>query len=677
MKSPHFQDILSERLTRRGLLEGGAAVGLLSLAGPALSAKSAAPDFKPVTANTYDTVTVPEGYESRVLISWGDPLYESVTAPFDRATSDRADQELRFGFNNDMLALFPAQWTFPAASDPKGDYILCVNNEYFDQALMYGERALTFEGLRDSCEAAFTSMGVSIVRLKSANGEWRVLKDAAPGPQAVNRRITPFTPVIFSGPAQSHPWIKEAGDKANAIQNVSPPSGAYAVGTMSNCAGGWTPWGTYLTVEENFDNYLPTSQRVSTPSPKLEQDAGVFDYSLVDTFRRPGLPAHLDRASNPYAAALYGWAVEIDPYDPSWTPRKRTALGRRKGECATSALTKDGRVAIYAGDDERGQFVYKFVSAKKFNPKDRIANRDLLDAGSLYAAQFQADGKGKWLKLELAAVNAALKAQGVEDELLMADEGDLMVRARVAAAALGATPMDRPEDVECPVDARYDSKGVVLVVCTNNSDARAASPGNPRRGTDIEPNVTGHILRLDETGQDAGATSFKWDVFAMAGDPESQSALSHGSPRAPASAWLGKAPSFRGDRFACPDNIAFDGMGRVFIATDGSTSVFRDCNDSVLVTSLSAKSPRLIQRFLTGPVGSEICGPLLTLDARTFFCAIQHPGQESVNGRHFGSALFMSEARHPASSWPDGGKAWPRPGVIYVRRKDGGRIGGN
>ena len=677
MASPHFQDILGERLTRRGLLEGGAAVGLLSLAGPAFASKEAAPNFTPVPPNIHDQVTVPEGYESRVLISWGDPLYESVTAPFDRKTSNRADQEVRFGFNNDMLALFPAQWAFPKVADPSGDYILCANNEYFELPLMYGDRVLTFEGSRDSCEAAYASMGVRIVRVKTVNGEWKVVKDAAPGPAATNRRVTPFSPVIFSGPAKDHPWIKEAGSKSNALQNVALENGAYAVGTIANCAGGWTPWGTYLTAEENFNAYIAAAERVRNPSAKLAQDADMFGYSFTDTFRRPGQPQHLNLTTNPHAAALYGWTVEIDPYDPSWTPRKRTALGRRKGECATSALTKDGRVAIYAGDDERRQFVYKFISKGKFDPKNRTANRDLLDSGVLYAAQFQADGKGKWLKLDLASVNAALKSQGVEAELLIADEADLMLRARVAASALGATPMDRPEDVECPVDARFDAKGVVLVVCTNNSDARAALPGNPRRGKDIEPNVTGHILRLDEAGQDAGATAFNWDVFALAGDPSANDIKADGESKAPASAWLGKAPSFKGDRFACPDNIAFDGLGRVFIATDGSDNVFRDCNDSVLVSSVAAKSPRLVQRFLTGPIGAEICGPLLAPDTCTFFCAIQHPGGADAAGRDFGSALFLGEVDRPASTWPEGGKAWPRPSVVYVRRKDGGRVGGD
>jgi len=677
MASPHFQDILNERLSRRGLLQGGAAVGLLSLAGPAFAAKDAAPNFKPVAANTHDQVSVPEGYEARVLVSWGDPLFESVTAPFDRKTSDRADQEVRFGFNNDMLALFAAQWSFPKTPDPKGDYILCANNEYFDQPLMYGDRVLTFEGSRDSCEAAYASMGVSIVRLKTTGGAWSVVKDAAPGPAAINRRVTPFSPVLFSGPAKDHPWIKAAGGKANELQKVAPAEGAYAIGTLANCAGGWTPWGTYLTSEENFNTYMLTSAKVKNPEARQAQDADIFGYSLSDVFRRPGQPAQLDLSQSPHAAALYGWVVEIDPHDPSWIPRKRTAMGRRKGECATSALTKDGRVAIYAGDDEKGQFLYKFVSSARFNPKDRMANRELLDSGTLYAAQFLADGKGKWLKLDVAGVNAALKAQEVEAELFIADEADLMVRARVAAAALGATPMDRPEDVECPVDAHFDSKGVVLMVCTNNSDARAAVPGNPRRGQGIEPNVTGHILRLDETSQDAGAVTFKWDVFALAGDPSGADVKADGKDKAPASAWLGKAPSFKGDRFACPDNIAFDGMGRVFIATDGSPAVFRDCNDGVMVTSVSAKAPRLVQRFLTGPVGCEICGPLVGPDARTFFCAIQHPGEADSAGKHFGSALVTGEMQRPPSSWPAGGESWPRPSVIYVTRKDGGRVGGD
>jgi secreted PhoX family phosphatase len=675
MSATHFSDVLAERISRRGLLQGGAAVALLSLADQAGAATTheAPPRFKPVGPNVFDKVTVPDGYEAKTLIAWGDPLFDSVAAPFDRDTLTRADQEVRFGFNNDMLALFPARWSFPKKTLAEGEHILCANNEYFDQTLMFGERAFTPEGAAATAEAAYASMGVSIVRVRAEkSGAWSVLKDAAPGPHALNRRVTPFTPVLFDGPAKDHPWIKAAGAKANALQGFKGEG--YAIGTLANCAGGWTPWGTYLTSEENFQNYMIASLKVRDPEPKLAQDSQIFGYGLMESFRRPGQLRQFDLTHNPAAAALYGWVVEIDPYDPTWTPRKRTAMGRRKGECATSALTKNGRVAIYAGDDERNQFVYKFVSKDRFDPKKREANRELLSAGALYAAQFSADGNGRWLELNVDAANAALKAQDTDPELLIADEADLLVRARVAAAALGATPMDRPEDVECPVDARFDSKGVVLIVCTNNSDSKQASPANPRRGAGSEPNVTGHIVRIDEFGQDAGALSFRWDVFALAGDPVAEDATSSNGKN-PAGAWIGGAPAFKGDRFACPDNIAFDGKGRVFIATDGSPAVFDDCNDSVLVASIASTGPRLVQRFLTGPVGAEICGPLLAPDARTFFCAIQHPGESDGKGKDFAGDLFNGKRTRPISSWPDGGESWPRPGVVYVRRTDGGRIG--
>ncbi|MET0546468.1 MAG: PhoX family phosphatase [Caulobacterales bacterium] len=673
-----FQDIVDEMITRRGLLEGGAAIGLLSLAGPVGAVtKASPPKFAPVPANLYDTVTVPAGYEAKTLIAWGDPLFDSVTAPFNRDKLTRADQETRFGFNNDMLAVFPAAWSFPTKATGEGRFILCANNEYFDQTLMFGERVIDAEGLAATTEAAYAAMGVSIVQLENKAGAWSVIKDKAPGGGAINRRITPFTPVVFDGPAKAHPWIKVAGVKANELQNLKLNDGAVAIGTLANCAGGWTPWGTYLTAEENFQNYVIASKKVNGAEPKLEQDADVFGYGLKDSFKRPGHPAHLDLTQNPTAAALYGWIVEIDPYDPSWMPRKRTALGRKKGEAATTALSKDGRLVVYSGDDERNQFIYKFVSSKKFNPKNRTANRDLLSEGQLYVAQFNATGKGVWLKLNVASANAALKANGADEALLIADEADLMVRVRVAAAALGATPMDRPEDVECPVDAKFNSSGIVLAVCTNNSDAKANSPANPRRGADSEPNVTGHIVRIDESGQDPAATSFRWDIFALAGDPVSADAKGDGKSKPPVGAWIGGAPSFKGDRFACPDNIAFDGQGRVFIATDGSPSVFGDCNDGVLVTAVAGAGPRLVQRFLTGPVGCEICGPLLAPDARTFFCAIQHPGESDTNDKNFSGALFSGDRQRPFSSWPDGGESWPRPGVVYVRRIDGGRIGGD
>jgi secreted PhoX family phosphatase len=516
--------------------------------------------------------------------------------------------------------------------------------------------------------AAYASMGVSIVVIEETAAGWRFLRDARPG-AGLNRRITSFSPMVFAGPASAHPWIKAGAARFNAAEKGAGP-GAVACGTHSNCAGGETPWGTYLSVEENFNSYFFNSKAPAKVDPLLALDAKVMGYPLDRQRPRPNAPRQFDLADNPTGATLYGWTVEIDPYDPSWTPRKRTALGRRKGECATTALTRDGRVAVYAGDDQADEFVFKFVSTAKFNPADRLANRDILDDGVLHAAQFQADGAGRWIALTLEASNQAAAAA---NHPAFRDLGDLMIRAREAARLLGATPMDRPEDVEAILDANWVGQGPVLIVCTNNRGNGAARPANPRRpGEGAQPNHTGHIVRIDEAGADAAAAAFTWDIFALAGDPDAASDAVN-EAGAHVGVAVNGAATFIGDRFACPDNICFDQRGQVWIATDGSESVFADCNDAVLVTPVTADGPRPVKRFLTGPVGSEICGPMLSPDERTLFVAIQHPGETDAAGVDFASV--REKGARPASSFPEGNGAWPRSAVVAVRRKDGGVVG--
>ncbi len=685
MHTRHIQELIA---SRRGLLGGLAGLPLLNLAGCAVARQGPIPagpalGFASVAATNADTITLPPGYRWRSLIAWGDALFESASTAFDPDALTRDAQEQRFGQNNDMLALFPAEFSFPPARD-QVQMLLCANHEYVDPALMFPALRSPRELTAVHAEAMLAALGISVVELHAGAGGWETKKDPAPG-AGRNRRITPFSPMVFSGPAARHPWIAAAGAFVNRAEPGRPyepnPQGAIRCGTYANCAGGKTPWGTYLSAEENFNFLFFASDRDAAALTRamaeaaFALDAGNFGFPASNPLARV-LPTQFDMSRNPCGPALYGWTVEVDPYDPSWAPRKRTALGRRKAECATTALARDGRVAVYSGDDQIDEFVYKFISRGRFNAGDRLANRDLLDDGQLHVARFEADGSGRWLPLTLAAANSAARAAGYA--ALFRDEGDLLMRAREAARLMGATPMDRPEDVEALLDANWVGLGPVLIVCTNNRQPGLDRPGNPRRESEspgrAQANAAGHIIRLDEAGGDCAASRFSWDVFALAGDPNASAltaAQRQGGPAHVSTKWRG-APTISGDRFACPDNICIDSAYNVWIATDGGDSVFADCNDAVLVTPAASDGPRPVKRFLVGPMGAEICGPTLSPDERTFFASIQHPGEGDLAGASI-AELRWTHGQRPPSSFPDGGAAWPRAAVIVVTREDGGK----
>jgi len=337
--SPHINSLVSIRLSRRGILGGLAALPLLSMGGCATLGRTGRDQrlstFASVPPTQADTVTVPEGYEVRTLIAWGDPLFDTVSGPADLNALDRAAQEQRFGTHNDMLALFPARWTFPAPRAGRS-HILCVNHEYFDPATAVPAAQSLADFDVSRVEGLFAAMGVTVMAVdENAAGEWRVSRDTRLG-TGVNRRITPFTPVIFTGPAANHPWILAAARSYNADE-PGVPTGRVACGTLANCAGGQTPWGTFLTSEENFQSYFratgPDNAALATAraDAKLSADATAFGYRF-DT-DRPGLPgpAPYDLSRNPTGPAAYGWVMEIDPYDPDSTPKKRTSIGRKKG----------------------------------------------------------------------------------------------------------------------------------------------------------------------------------------------------------------------------------------------------------------------------------------------------------------------------------------------------------
>jgi len=687
---PHLQDLIAQRWSRRGLIAGMAGLPLLTLgaepaeAAPARRRLPAArlPRFAGLAETQADAVSVPAGYRVQMLIGWGDPLFESDAGPLN-LNMMRAEQERRFGQNNDMLALIPVEWRYPARTQ-SGRFYLCVNHEYFHPGLMFPSLKAATDYTPAHMEAMYASMGLCVVQVEQTGAGWRAIREPRPSANAKNRRITPFSPVVFDGPAANHRWITAAAAGFNAANPA--PAGQIACGTLANCAGGYTPWGTFLSAEENFDFYVYNSnpdaeaaKAKAAADPALAGDARIYGYALerpTPTLRGTQLPiamAQYDLDKNPTAATLYGWTVELDPHDPTYAPRKRTALGRRKGECASTALARDLRVVVYSGDDEANEFVYKFVSTGRFNPRNRLANRELLSEGALYAAKLNADGSGQWLALTLEAANVAARAAGKPE---FADLGDVMIRAREAARLLGATPMDRPEDIEAVCDPRWIGRGPVLIACTNNRRPKPASPGNPRRGDaedgdSPQSNLTGHIVRFDEDNGDCGATTFRWDIFALAGDPAQAQTQTPAGAIADTAVTVAGQATFQGDRFACPDNLAIDSAFNVWISTDGNDSVF-PCNDSVLVASASETGARRIKRFLVGPVGAEICGPLLSADERAFLCAIQHPGENDLSGAGIAELRFAGK---PApSTFPDGPGTFPRSAVVVVTRQDGRKV---
>ncbi|MEZ5971798.1 MAG: DUF839 domain-containing protein [Hyphomonadaceae bacterium] len=677
----HIKDVIA---SRRALLGGFAGLPLLSLAQSAAGTEPVPPEFQSVGPTNADTISLPPGYRWRTLIAWGDALFEGMSS-FDPDALIRADQERRFGQNNDMLALFPADYSFPFASNTQR-YLLCANHEYVEPSLLFPALAALQDFTPAHVEAALAAIGCTVVEVEQNGGEWRIVKNPESG-NGRNRRITPFSPVIFSGAAANHRWIRAGATAFNAAEPAGPDADPNEVrcGTLANCAGGRTPWGTYLTSEENFNTSGTMLTDASAPALAAAQTdtawilaSGNFGTPLYSTMREGQLPPRFDVSANPYGPAVYGWVVEIDPYDPTWVPRKRTSLGRKKGECANTALTKNGRVAVYMGDDQIDEFIYKFISTGHFDPNNRTGNRDLLDEGQLYVARFNEDGAGDWLPLNLERINSAVAEAPYHARF--EDTGDVAIRAREAARLLGATPMDRPEDVEPLIDADWLGRGTILLSCTYNRNEEFYRPGNPRRGDAQanhiqQSNVGGHILRIDEHNNDCGATRFRWDVFTLAGDPRADNTFTlPNGIAADVSVTIDGRPTFEGDRFSCPDNLCVDNSDNLWIATDGSDSVFPDCNDSVMIAPIGASGPRPVKRFLVAPVGAEVCGPTLAFDETAFFCAIQHPGEANSAGVSNAELRWRNHQR-PPSNFPDGGDSWPRSAVVVVTREDGGRVG--
>ena len=621
-----MQTLMQTRLTRRDALKAVAAVGAHGLFGCATGSGNTGSGLRfTESARFLDAMHhVAPGYSVQVLLRWGDPLFEDAPG-FDPLNQSPTSQSRQFGSNNDFIAFMPL--SLGSGTATRG--LLCVSHEYVSPHLMWpGYTATGYDKniTRAQCETEMAAHGHSVVEIEKTGNQWRVVRDSA-----YNRRISMLdTAMRVGGPAAGHPRLATRADVG--AQRI--------IGTLANCAGGTTPWGTVLIAEENFQNYY-------TGDPQGREAAAWKRYG-INGRGRVLWGRHFDRFNlnrEPNETNRFGWIVEIDPYDPKSVPVKRTALGRAKHECATTAVSHDGRVAVYSGDDERMEYVYKFVTRDKFDAANRSANRDLLDNGIAYAARFEADGTMRWLPLVFGQ-GPLTKANGFESQ------ADVMIEKRRAADLLGATPMDRPEDVEA-----NPATGRVYVVCTYNEQRKPEqiNAANPRA-----ENKWGHIIEIIppmvEGKPDQTATECRWEFFIAGGDPKNPAHRArYGDSKA--------SPTDTG-WMAAPDNVAFDPKGRIWIATDGQGD-WAGFADSVYAAETSGPRRGITKCFFSGPRGSEICGPTFTPDGKTLFLGIQHPGSEK------GSTYDK-----PSTRWPDfSPNLPPRAAVVAITKADGGEIG--
>jgi secreted PhoX family phosphatase len=615
--NPSTEPTIGEVISRRTMLKGLAAGGALGLFGCASTqgAGSAATTFAEVPRSSGAGIAVPPGYTAQVLLRQGDPIKPGAPE-YDPRTQTGAQQEQQFGSDPDFISFMPLP--YGSRSSTRG--LLGVNHENHRAPICFPGNPKQLS--RQQVEVQVAAQGFSITEIAKEGNRWRVVKDSK-----YNRRISGNAPMRISGPAAGHERMKTNAD----------PTGTRSFGTLNNCAGGTTPWGTMLTAEENIQNYF------SGDAGKGPEAAARKRYNITGKGRYADWGRYFERWNldkEPNEPNRWGWIVEIDPYDPNHTSVKRTALGRCAHECATHAISHDNRIAIYSGDDARMEFVYKFVTERPYDPANRAANVDLLDKGILYAARFEANGRMRWLPL-VHGQGPLTAANGFHSQ------ADVVIEARRAGTLVGATPMDRPEDVE-----PNPHTGNIYVVMTYNERRTAAQVdhANPRA-----ENRWGHIIEIVPprvNGKpDHAATECDWGFFIVAGDPSKPEQKARYANAPSANGWL-----------CAPDNVAFDPKGRVWITTDGQEDA-GGFNDSLYAAATSGPARGATRCFFTAPDGAEVCGPEFTPDGKTLFLSIQHPGEGSTFDK-------------PSTRWPDNRPDMgPRGSVLAITKNDGGEIG--
>lgn len=636
--NPYFGDVLATALSRRSVLRAGAigagasAVGLAGFAPAAADPTNGKGNprlrFDSVSPNTEDAVTVPQDYDHNIVIRWGDPVLPDAPE-FDFENQTPEAQRKQFGYNCDYVA-------FRELDADRG--LLWVNHEYTNEALMFAGYTDGNDAEVEQIEVSIAAHGGSLLEVERVpdTGGWR----PAGGNRWFNRRVTATTPIEISGPA--------SGDEL--LHTEDDPDGTSVRGMLNNCAGGMTPWGTILTGEENFHQYFVGGEDAPEEAKEALRRYGipVTGDTREGNRRFDRAEERFDLSRHPREANRFGYVVEIDPLNPYAPPRKRTMLGRFKHEAANPRITEDGRVAVYMGDDERFEYMYKFVSDKRYKRGAHWHNATLLDSGTLYVARLtgnspaeeidgsgqlpedgEFDGSGSWVPLCDAT-------RSFVDGFTVAE---VLVHTRMAADTVNATKMDRPEDFEPnPVT------GKVYCALTKNS---ARSPEQAEEPNPRAQNKYGHILEISERGNDAGAEEFGWTLPIVCGDPEDASSYFAGYDKS------------RVMPVATPDNLAFDEHGNLWIATDGQPSSL-DINDGLHAVPMHGKYRGALKSFATVPLGAECCGPFITPDQKTVFIAPQHPGEGG-------------SVAEPESTWPDGD--FPRPSVVSIWHTKGKDVG--
>ena len=639
-----FEAVLERRLSRRQLLRGGLglAIGTMLTGYATAETNSSVTEnkvtllfdtfkFKPIKASMLqDTVVVPEGYTATVLYPWGEPIKKGVAAFKQDASNTAAEQALQAGMHHDGMHFFP----LPKGSTNSNYGLLVMNHEYIDTTLLHKDG-----GFRDNPEAyskeksnkEIAAHGASVIEIKKEANAWSINKDTN-----YARRITTATPMEFTGAAAGCELLKTTYD----------PSGMKAFGTNNNCANGFTPWGTYLICEENFQlifGGLDDDTEISDSLRKLHKRYGIRSKGYY------GWEQHHDRfdvKKEPHEPNHFGWIVEFDPFNPNSTPKKHTSMGRFRHENCAHMIGDNNNIAFYSGDDSRYEYIYKFIPSNAYKPNDQQANRNLLESGSLYVAKFNDDGSGEWIALEHGR-------NGLTKENDFADQAEVLVKTRLAAKHVQATPMDRPEWIAVNSETKR-----IYCTLTNNTKREETTAVCPR-----DHNEHGHIISWQEQNNDPASMFFNWDIFLLAGDPSSEEENLKGN--------------INGDIFSSPDGLFIDPRGAVWIQSDVSgyaqnTKKYKNFgNNQLLVADPKSKE---VRRFLTGPVGSEITGTTMAPDMKTLFVNIQHPGD--VPGAWKGKVKKTVENPKAASSWPDGEAGGrPRSATITIVKNDGGVIG--
>ena len=604
-----FEEITNSLISRRSLIKKGFAFGGLALMSSTLGSITAYSsqsffNFTKVDCNNNDTITLPEQYNWSVVSKWGDPMWSDVEE-FNQTSCGSHESQLKsVGDNNDGMELF-------ITSDNKT--LLAVNNEYTNHKIIFSNRKSLLPENKEDILKGMYAHGVSIFEIKNSNNQWNLVKDSK-----YNRRITPFTKMEITGPAKGHSLMKTKEDK----------DGIYAKGTWNNCGSGKTPWGTYLTCEENFNKYFSSSDKNFKSTNELNR-YGIRTREIGLNWAKADSRFDLSKEVN--EPNKVGYVVEIDPLNPNSTPKKHTALGRFKHENAELVISKDGKIVVYMGDDERGEYLYKYVSNKSINEvKDKST---LLSNGNLYVAKFNDNFTGEWLLLDTQTTGLSSKAE-------------VCIFTRLAASKVGATTMDRPEWI-----ASNPKKNEVCCCLTNNKnrgiktnkggDKVDVDKVNPRKN-----NKYGQIVRWKPRDNNHSSVYFEWDLFVLAGNPNVHNDKNRGSKNID-----------KENMFNSPDGLKFDKYGRLWIQTDGNYSNSGDFkgmgNNQMLIADTNTGK---IKRFMVGPKECEVTGLTFAPDYKTVFVGIQHPGERL------------------GSNFPDNGNNKPRSCIIAIQKKDGSEI---